>query len=254
MKILLISDTHGKLDPVNELAAGTGADCCFHMGDFCIYTLESVSRFSADMLNKQLHHAPVPPAQLAAVDPGDAGSMRLLAIKYQTFGNFNDYLSGEKHFKIPVYAVPGNNEDAETIAWLEKHPIPNLTFLNEKKTAALEDFLICGIGGSISSETVGSSRFGYVSTEQQVKELENRLLKTPISQPKILLSHVPPYECEPLMRLVETVKPVLFFCGHTHSWDDRMAGGCRIVTLPRIDRGYAMLELSGKDWKIQTHQ
>ena len=250
MKILLVSDTHGKLDPINELAAETGADCCFHMGDFCIYTMESVSRFSADILNKQLHHAPVPPAQLAAIDRSDASSMRLLAVKYQTFGNFNAYFSEEKHFKIPVYAVPGNNEDAETIARLEKHPVPNLTFLNEKKQITLEDFLICGIGGNIGA----SSAFGYVSTGQQIKELESRLLKEQTARPKILLTHVPPYENELLMRLVKTVKPVLFFCGHTHNWDDRMAGDCRIVTLPRIDRGYALLALSGKTWQIQIHK
>ena len=159
MKILLISDTHGKLDPINELAVKTGADCCFHMGDFCIYARESVSRFSADMLYKQLHHAPVPPDQLASIDRSDASSMRPLAMKYQTFGNFGDYLSGDKYFKVPVYAVPGNNEDAETIALLEKHPIRNLTFLNEKKQTELEDFLICGIGGNIVSIMTASSRF-----------------------------------------------------------------------------------------------
>ena len=53
MKILLISDTHRRIAPVNELAAATGADCCFHLGDLCTYTRDSVSRFSAEVRERR---------------------------------------------------------------------------------------------------------------------------------------------------------------------------------------------------------
>ena len=252
MKILLISDTHRRIAPVNELAAAIGADCCFHLGDLCTYTRDSVSRFSADMLYKQLKHTPqLSPEQLASIDREHVEAMRPLAIKYRTYGKFEDYLSGKKHLDIPVYAVPGNNDDAEVLTRLEAHPVANLTFLNAERQIKLEDFLICGIGGDIA-EHASKTGVGCISTWAQLAELERKIAEVP--RKKILLTHVPPYECEPLMQLVETIKPVLALCGHTHHWDDRMAGRCRILTLPRVDRGYAELTLNGKNWDCRIHQ
>lgn len=252
MKILLVSDTHGRTDAVNGLAAATGADCCFHLGDLCAYTRSSVSQFSADMLYKQLRHAPqLSPEQLAAIDREDAEAMRSLALEYHTYGNFEDYLSGNKRFDIPVYAVCGNNDDAVIIAQLEKRPISNLTFLNEAKQLEWAGFLIVGIGGDIA-ERPPKTGVGCISTEVQIAELERKTAAA--TGKKILLTHVPPYDCERLMQLVETIKPVLVLCGHTHHWDDRMAGNSRILTLPRIDRGYAVLELSGDRWDIKIHR
>lgn len=252
MKILLISDTHRWIDPVNELAAATGADCCFHLGDICTYTEDSVSRFSADMLYKQLKHTSLlSPEQLSAIDRENTESMRSLAIKYRTYGNFEEYLTGKKRFEIPIYAVPGNNDDAEVIAWLEKHSISNLTFLNEAKQLEWEGFLICGIGGDIA-ERAPEIGVGCISTGAQIADLERKIAAAPGR--KILLTHVPPYECEPLMRLVETINPALVLCGHTHHWDDRMAGDCRILTLPRIGRGYALLDLNRNAWNCQIYK
>ncbi len=252
MKILLISDTHRRIDPINELAAATGTDCCFHLGDICTYTEDSVSRFSADMLYKQLKHTSLlSPEQLSAIDRENAESMRSLAIKYRTYGNFEEYLTGKKRFEIPIYAVPGNNDDAEVIAWLEKHSISNLTFLNEAKQLEWEGFLICGIGGDIA-DRAPETGVGCISTRAQIADLERKITASPGR--KILLTHVPPYECEPLMRLVEMIKPALVLCGHTHHWDDRMAGNCRILTLPRIGRGYALLDLNRNDWNCQIYK
>lgn len=253
MQILLISDTHGKLDVINGLAAETGASCCFHMGDFCTYTRESVSCFSADMLYKQLRHTPqLFSEQLAAIDREDAETMGALALKYHTYGNFEEYLSGEKRFSIPIYAVPGNNDDVAVIARLEKHPISNLTFLNEAKQLEWEGFLIFGIGGAIA-ERAPISGVGCVSTGVQISKLANKMMTTSLKR-KILLTHVPPYESEPLMQLVKTIKPALVLCGHTHHWDDRMAGDCRILTLPRADRGHATLELSRNEWNCKIYK
>lgn len=36
-KILLVSDTHGKLDCINQLAEKTKADLVIHAGDFGFY-------------------------------------------------------------------------------------------------------------------------------------------------------------------------------------------------------------------------
>jgi hypothetical protein len=46
MRLLLISDTHGKLDIINELSAQTQADAVIHAGDFGFYDDESFERLS----------------------------------------------------------------------------------------------------------------------------------------------------------------------------------------------------------------
>lgn len=45
-KILLLSDTHGNLDIINELALKLSADCVIHAGDFGFYDENSVYRLS----------------------------------------------------------------------------------------------------------------------------------------------------------------------------------------------------------------
>ncbi len=259
MRILLICDTHGKLDVINELAAATGADECFHLGDFCTYTVESVKRFSADMLYKQLRHVPqLPPERLAALDPDDAEAMRPLAFEYRTYGNFEEYYSGKKKFAIPVTAVSGNNDDAEVWAQLSSYRLENLEVLDEEVIIGMENFLICGIGGDIA-ESVPASGIGCVTTETQIAKLENWLdaIQDELEvrgRKRILLTHIPPYENERLMRALERIKPVLCLCGHTHHWDDRTAGECRIITIPRPGRGYAVLELNKGHWDCQLYK
>lgn len=259
MKILLICDTHGKLDVINELAAATEAERCFHMGDFCTYTKESVKRFSADLLYKQLQHVPqLQPERLAVLNRNDTETMRLLVLKYRTYGNFDEYFSGKKKFSIPVEAVCGNNDDAEVWAQLGSHRLENLEILNEEQLLGMEDFLICGIGGGIA-ESAPVSSIGCISTEAQITKLENSLESLQdkheiIDRKRILLTHIPPYENERLMLFLERIKPVLCLCGHTHHWDDRTVGKCRIITLPRPDRGYAVLELNKGHWNCQLYK
>ena len=259
MKALLVSDTHGKLDVINKLAAATGAECCLHMGDLGLYTAESVSRFSADMLYKQLQHAPALPREtLAAINRNDVDAMRLQALKYRTYGDFEDYLSGKKRFNIPMYAILGNNDAAEIAIQAATHQLENLEFLNDENILAMEGFLICGIGGDIgeSSPFVGG---GYLSPEARIAKFEIRLeafkKKMEFTADKIiLLTHIPPYENERLMQLAKKINPALCLCGHTHHWDDRTVGMCRTITIPRPDRGYAVLELDNGQWNCRLYK
>ena len=45
-RILLISDTHGNLDIINQLVAQTNADMVIHAGDFGFYDEQSIYRLS----------------------------------------------------------------------------------------------------------------------------------------------------------------------------------------------------------------
>ena len=257
MKILLISDTHGRVDAVNLFAAEACVDACFHMGDFCVQTKESVRLFTTDMLLKQLEHASdLPQDILADLENMDAASLRSLVLKYRTYGNFEDYLSGGKRFAVPVCAIPGNNEDSELLSRVRKRPPENLSFLDETSLMEVAGFTICGLGGEIADGPVENTGCRFVSTSRQAAIMrENVLKKRDPGKPLILLTHVPPYESDVLARLVRDLDPVLALCGHTHHWDDRtLDSGCRILTLPSSVRGYAVLELCSGSWACQTHR
>lgn len=45
-RILLISDTHGNLEVINEKVAKTNADMVIHAGDFGFYNDDSIHRLS----------------------------------------------------------------------------------------------------------------------------------------------------------------------------------------------------------------
>jgi Icc-related predicted phosphoesterase len=58
-KILLISDTHGNLDIINQLVAQTNADMVIHAGDFGFYDEQSIYRLSPRELLLLVSHSPV---------------------------------------------------------------------------------------------------------------------------------------------------------------------------------------------------
>ena len=256
MKILLISDTHGRLDSINELAEKTGADCCFHLGDLCTYTRESVRYFTQDILYKQLKHSPLCPPETLEQFAGDTEGLRKLAEQFRTYGSFEDYYAGNKHFNIPVYAVFGNNDDAALEKQLLKKPPRNLLFLNEKKQVFLENFMICGIGGGFYEFFEDGSTFqGCCFHPEQIEELQKNASLTDPETPRILLMHVPPSENELLIRLIRSIKPVLTLCGHTHHWGEAVIDGrFPVLNLTKSTAGYAVLELNGKNWNCRKYE
>jgi hypothetical protein len=60
MRLLLISDTHGKLDIINELSAQTQADAVIHAGDFGFYDDGSFERLSDRELRLHVTHSDLP--------------------------------------------------------------------------------------------------------------------------------------------------------------------------------------------------
>ena len=255
IRILLISDTHGRMDSVNVLAEKTGAEYCFHLGDLCTYTRESVDLFPADMLYKQLKHSPLCTGQELAACADDPERLRQLVKKYRTYGNFEEYLSGARHFNIPVYAVTGNNDDAGMEQTLRGSPVHNLTFLNEHTQIFLGGFQICGLGGGCRSEAVASAFRGCCFSSEQIEKLEKSLSSVQENIPRILLTHIPPQENDDLARLVKAARPVLILCGHTHRWNESMTeDSYPVLTLPKSTAGYAVLELNGTCWKYEKIQ
>lgn len=57
MRLLLISDTHGKLGTINELSDQLQADAVIHAGDFGFYDNGSFERLSDRELRLHVVHA-----------------------------------------------------------------------------------------------------------------------------------------------------------------------------------------------------
>ena len=258
MRILLISDTHGDVEIVNEVAVKAGVEACFHLGDFCCYTEESVLRFSRDMLEKQLVHSRRVPLGLE-MDVGrmSVEALRELVYRYRTYGDFGEYMAGRKSFVVPVFAVGGNNDDPMVMQELGRHPIPNLTFLDAEHQVELGEYLVYGVeeGSSSWAGEASCEDGGVVGTSclvRRVRELGEKK--------RIQLSHIPPYESAVPMDAMQALHPVLALCGHSHHWDEREikmkcgGGTIRVLTLPLVTKGYAILELEASGPVYATHR
>lgn len=57
-RILLLSDTHGNIDIINDLAMGKKVDFVIHAGDFGFYDEASIKRISPRELLLLITHSP----------------------------------------------------------------------------------------------------------------------------------------------------------------------------------------------------
>ncbi|MFO9088671.1 metallophosphoesterase [Legionella pneumophila serogroup 1] len=107
-KILLISDTHGNLDIINKKVNQTQADMVINAGDFGFYDEQSIYRLSQRELRLLVSHSPV--WRQYEVDKQTSRERLIEIVKEnRLLGDFPDYISGEKKFSVPVYAVWGNH-------------------------------------------------------------------------------------------------------------------------------------------------
>lgn len=216
LRILLISDTHGELDYINELVERTDAQIVIHAGDFGFYDNDSVYRLSNRELKLLIIHSPLK-ANISSQTTRD--ELVEIVIKNKLLGDFPDYLSGKKCFKVPVYTVWGNHED---IAVIEKirtgNSMDNLLIMDENHSYEFTGFQLFGIGGNFLSGRklfgpplsgaggkVWSTLHQYGALYQCIKQKE---------QPSIFVSHVSPGKEPLLTRLISHFKPNLWISGH----------------------------------------
>jgi hypothetical protein len=84
MRFLLMSDTHGKLEIINELAGHVRADAVIHAGDFGFFDDGSIERLSDRELRLHVAHSDlgcwVIPKALATINSASFPLMVLLRI------------------------------------------------------------------------------------------------------------------------------------------------------------------------------
>ncbi len=115
MRLLLVSDTHGKLGAINELSARVQADVVIHAGEFGFYDDGSFERLTDRELRLHVVHSDLPRAvkdnllSLSRID------LIAQSRKLGLLGEFMSFIDGSESFQVPVYAVWGNHEDKEVL-------------------------------------------------------------------------------------------------------------------------------------------
>jgi predicted phosphodiesterase len=222
-KMLLLSDTHGKLDIINELALQTKADFVIHAGDFGFYEEQSVKRLNQRELRLLITHSSI--KEKYSVDKQTDRKILMDIINHhKLLGDFPDYISGRKKFSVPVYAVYGNHEDIELLRRLKKNlNIDNLYMLDENhvyefKNANELEYTLYGLGGNflvskklLDVPIAGNSGKVWLTLHQFGTLYKKVNCK---SKPSILVTHVSPGKEPLLTRLMLHFMPNLWISGH----------------------------------------
>ena len=223
LKVLLISDTHGNLDIINETVRAVSADMVIHAGDFGFYTEDSIPRLSPRELRLLVVHSPLRD-QYNVDKQTPREELVPIIVKHNLLGDFSDYLSGKKKFLVPVYAVWGNHEDLAIVEQLRSSlTIENLQILDENNFHEIFDdndlaFKLFGIGGNfivskkLFDQPIGGNAGKVWSTLHQFGALYKKLEHK--SRPSIFVSHVSPGKEPLLARLISHFFPNIWLSGH----------------------------------------
>ncbi|TXT54359.1 MAG: putative Metallophosphoesterase [Candidatus Thorarchaeota archaeon] len=152
MRIVVITDTHGRLHIVNNLVRELDADVVIHCGDIGLMSHKRVSKISNRELSLHIRHSSLDDAvRRNAFDLPRSEKIRIV-LEHNLLGEFDRYLEGEETFVIPVYAVWGNHEDGFLLNQLLSGDlsIPNLNFLTAYSDIVLDDWIrLTGVGGNL---------------------------------------------------------------------------------------------------------
>jgi predicted phosphodiesterase len=151
MRALLVSDTHGKIELINQLIDNAHADIVIHAGDFGFYDESSYQYLSSRELLLLITHSPY--RKEYSLDKADKITLIEIVKKHNLLGDFDDYLNHKKKFNKPVYAVYGNHEDVGVIKKLKSNSIHNFHLLDEDNIYSINEndelaFRIFGMGGN----------------------------------------------------------------------------------------------------------
>jgi predicted phosphodiesterase len=212
MRFLLISDTHGKVEIINELARHVRADAVIHAGDFGFFDDGSIERLSDRELRLHVAHSDLPRTEkdrilaLNRVDKIEA------ARRHRLLGEFQSFLYGNESFQVPVYAVWGNHEDKEVVEKLFRGEacVENLHILHHRQGYRIGSAFVYGLGGNLlpGSKMMQSPIAGgggkIWSTLSQYADLVKTVGKNVGStKTRIFVSHVSPGK-EPFVEFVGT--------------------------------------------------
>ena len=255
MKVIVLTDTHGQIDRINQLAIENNADACIHCGDVGFFDHISIKNMSAAELTKMIRHTSLSPEEKEHLCSLPQVELADFVLRNALAGNFEDYLTGRKTFEIPVYAVWGNHEDIRIIDLLREKPLHNLTLLDEKKSVLLEKVRFYGLGGDFNEKHLPmAKKLGIPCIKNQIKsafwqyhELIKMLDKHSADEVRIQVTHCDPVESAFLEALSYRNGASLTLSGHMHRQKNNLrntSGSCEII-FQRYAENYPSLP-----WKL----
>jgi predicted phosphodiesterase len=109
----------------------------------------------------------------------------------------------------------------------------------------VQPFQPLGLSRNINGLKV-SGLDGTIKTRTFMRDMFNDVLAVSHQDVDILVTHQPPkhifegYGEDVLTTLVQYVKPRLYIFGHTHKYRTKFHGGVCFISLPNIEKGYAV--------------
>ncbi len=157
MRFLLLSDTHGKLGIISELAADVRADAVIHAGDFGFYDDCSYERLSERELRLQIKHSDLPSTDKERILALPRKERIAASRKDCPLSELPLYIDRKEHFDVPVYAVWGNHEDKHIVErfFRGELEVENLHVLTGRNAYQVGPALVYGVGGNL----LGGSKF-----------------------------------------------------------------------------------------------
>ena len=210
MRFLLLSDTHGKLGIINELAADVQADTVIHAGDFGFYDDGSYERLSDRELRLQIKHSDLPSTDKERIFALPRKERIAASRKECPLSELPLYIEGRRRFEVPVYAVWGNHEDQYVVGKFfgGELEVENLRVLTGRNVYRVGPALVYGVGGNLLAGSkflqrpIAGGAGKIWSTLGQYADLIETI-EGQADQPatRIFVSHVSPGK-EPFVELV----------------------------------------------------
>ncbi len=229
MRLLLLSDTHGHLEPIDRLAREARADAVVHAGDFGFYDDDSVDRIDSRELFLRIVHSDLPAEARQRAKKLKDTARRDFIREQLPLSDLGAFLRDGRGFAQPTFAVWGNHEDGAVVAALlaGRRCVPNLTLIG---CARLGPFRLFGLGGNVLPDAldevpIDGGRGKIRATERDVHALLDAAPRRVPGEIRVLVTHVSPGKV-PLVGLLAAALDVdVTISGHMGSpfscvWDD----------------------------------
>ncbi|MDF1537951.1 MAG: metallophosphoesterase [Candidatus Thorarchaeota archaeon] len=220
MRILVISDTHGHLQQVNQLIEKHSIDAVIHCGDLGFLSNSRAKGIPDRELALLVHHSHL--KEEVNIWDLDYDDKLRFVLENGLLGDLDSYITEEKTFNVPIYTVQGNHDDYRVVQDIlsGKTPIPNLYVITPKSDIVLDDWIrLVGVGGNMNIHSFLSqrkkhsfhSRIHFDHWVQVYKTLEE---KRKDGEKVWFITHVSPGK-QPILELLSIhLRPDLWFSGH----------------------------------------